>query len=78
MKKKSESIFGPLILFNLRYIKVGVRVNNNVGIKSAQQISYGCSILDKLGSCPNDFQNHNTTVTFFKNCLQLDDPRGYF
>ena len=40
--------------------------------------SYGCKILDKFGSCPNDFQNLNTTVTFFKNGLQLVGSRGYF
>ena len=27
-------------------------------------------ILDKLGSCPHDFQNIGTKVTFFKNGLQ--------
>ena len=31
--RKSESIFGPLIFFNLRYIKGGVGGNNNIGIK---------------------------------------------
>ena len=39
--------------------------------KCAGQLSYGCKILDKLGSCPNNFQNHTTTVTFFKNGVQL-------
>ena len=33
---------------------------------------------DKLGSYPNDFQNLNTMVTFFKNGLQLVGPVGYF
>ena len=36
--KKSESIFGPLIFFNLRYIKGGVRGNNNIGIKKCTTI----------------------------------------
>ena len=48
-----------------------------MGIKSAQ-LSYESKTLDKLGSCPNDFQNLTTEVTIFKNGLQLDDPRVYF
>ena len=35
---KSESIFGPLFLFNFRYIKVGVWGNNNIGIKKCTTI----------------------------------------
>ena len=35
-------------------------------------------ILVKLGSCPNDFQNLTTRVTFFRNGLQLDGLRLYF
>ena len=35
-KWKSEAVFGPLNLFNLRYIKRGVKGNNNIGIKSAK------------------------------------------
>ena len=30
---ESEWVFGPLIFFNVRYIKVGVLGNNNIGIK---------------------------------------------
>ena len=33
--KKSESSFGPLIFFNLRYIKVGVKGNNSIGVKKS-------------------------------------------
>ena len=33
----------------------------------SQQISCGFQNLDKLGSCPNDSQNHTATPTFFKN-----------
>ena len=33
----------------------------------SQQISCGFKKLDKLGSCPNDSQNHTATPTFFKN-----------
>ena len=36
--KVSESIFGPLFFFNLRYIKGGVRGNNNIGIKKCTTI----------------------------------------
>ena len=36
--EKSESIFGPLNFFNLRYIKGGVRGNNNIGIKKCTTI----------------------------------------
>ena len=32
------SVFGPLIFFNLRYIKGGVRGNNNIGIKKCTTI----------------------------------------
>ena len=38
--------------------------------KMSWEISCGFQILVKLGSCPNDFQNHTITVTFFKKWFQ--------
>ena len=42
----------------------------------AEQVSYGFYILDKLGSCPTIFQNHNRKPTFCKIDCELNDPRG--
>ena len=41
-ESESESILGPLNLFIFGYVKEGVLGKNNIGIKSAQQLSYGC------------------------------------
>ena len=38
MKSESECVFGPLIFFNLRYIKGEIRGNNNIGIKKCTTI----------------------------------------
>ena len=69
--KKSESIFGPLIFFNLRYIKGGVRGNNNIGIKKCTTNFLWVLNFGQVGEIFKNFQNHTTTVTFFKNGLQL-------
>ena len=61
---KSESIFGPLIFFNLRYIKGGVRGNNNIGIKKCTTIFLWVLNLGQVEGRRNFFQNHTTTVTF--------------
>ena len=37
-RDEHESIFGPLIFFNFRYIKVGVGSNNNIDIKKCTTI----------------------------------------
>ena len=69
--KWSESIFGPLNLFNLRYIKEGVRGNNNIGIKKCTTNFLWVLNFGEVGEIFKNFQNHTTTVTFFKNGLQL-------
>merc|ERR1712208_150718 len=69
--EKSESIFGPLIFFNLRYIKGGVRGKNNIGIKKCTTNFLWVLTFGEVGEIFNNFQNHTTTVTFFKNGLQL-------
>ena len=63
-KVKSESIFGPLIFFNLRYIKGGVRGNNNIGIKKCTTIFLWVLNFGEVGEIFKNFQNHTATVTF--------------
>ena len=70
-ESESESIFGPLIFFNLRYIKGGVRGNNNIGIKKCTTNFLWVLNFGQVGEIFKNFQNHTTTVTFFKNGLQL-------
>ena len=70
-KVKSEWVFGPLNFFNLRYIKGGVRGNNNIGIKKCTTIFLWVLNFGQVGEIFKNFQNHTTTVTFFKNGLQL-------
>merc|ERR1712115_73539 len=69
--EKSESIFGPLIFFNLRYIKGGVGGNNKIGIKKCTTNFLWVLNFGEVGEIFKNFQNHTTTVTFFKNGLQL-------
>ena len=57
-------VFGPLIFFNLRYIKGGVRGNNNIGIKKCTTIFLWVLNLGQVGGRRIFFQNHTTTVTF--------------
>jgi hypothetical protein len=66
-----ESIFGPLILFNLRYIKGGVKGNNTIGIKKCTTNFLWALNFGQVGEILENFQNHTTTVTFLKNGLQL-------
>ena len=56
--KWSESIFGPLNLFNLRYIKEGVRGNNNIGIKKCTTIFLWVLNLGQVGEILENFQKH--------------------
>ena len=56
--KKSESIFGPLNLFNLRYIKEGVRGNDNIGIKKCTTIFLWVLNLGQVGKIFKNFQKH--------------------
>ena len=64
--KKSESIFGPLNLFNLRYIKEGVGGNNNIGIKKCTTIFLWVLNLGQVGGRRKIFQNHTATMIFSK------------
>ena len=69
--KKSESIFGPLNLFKFGFVKEGVRGTNNIGIKKCTTIFLWVLNFGQVGEIFKNFQNHTTTVTFFKNGLQL-------
>ena len=51
----------------MRYIKHYTHIYLYTKEKLSGQISCGLKILDKLGCCPNDFQNHTARPTFFKN-----------
>ena len=68
VKVKSESevksIFGPLNLFILGYVKGGVLGNNNIGIKKCTTTFLWVLNLGQVGGRRNFFQNHTTTVTF--------------
>ena len=52
--------------FNLRYIKGGVRGNNNIGIKKCATNFLWVLNLRQVGGRRKFFQNHTTTVTFWK------------
>ena len=65
-KWKSESIFGPLIFFNLRYIKGGVRGNNNIGIKKCTTIFLWVLNFGEVGEILENFQNHPLGESFWK------------
>ena len=56
--EKSESIFGPLIFFNLRYIKGGVRGNNNIGIKKCTTNFLWVLNFGEVGELIENFQKH--------------------
>ena len=71
VKSESEWVFGPLIFFNFRYIKGGVKGNNNIGIKKCTTNFLWVLNFGEVGEIFKNFQNHTTTVTFFKNGLQL-------
>ena len=75
---KSEVIFWSLIFFVFRYVEGGVLGNNNIGIKKCTTTFLWVLNFGQVGEIFKIFQNHTTTVTFFKNGLQLDDPRGYY
>ena len=53
-----KSIFGPLNLFNLRYIKEGVRGNDNIGIKKCTTIFLWVLNLGQVGEILENFQKH--------------------
>ena len=64
--KWSESIFGPLNLFNLRYIKGGVRGNNNIGIKKCTTIFLWVLNFGQVGEILENFQKHPLGESFWK------------
>ena len=68
MKVKSEkwSIFGPLIFFNLRYIKGGVRGNNNIGIKKCTTNFLWVLNFGEVGEILENFQKHPLGESFWK------------
>ena len=49
------SVFGPLIFFNLRYIKGGVRGNNNIGIKKCTTNLLWVLNFGQVGELPQQF-----------------------
>ena len=65
-KVKVKSIFGPLNLFNLRYIKEGVRGNDNIGIKKCTTIFLWVLNLGQVGEILENFQNHPLGESFWK------------
>ena len=54
---KKWSIFGPLIFFNLRYIKGGVRGNNNIGIKKCTTNFLWVLNFGQVGGNQKNFEN---------------------
>ena len=68
VKVKSEkwSIFGPLIFFNLRYIKGGARGNNNIGIKKCTTIFLWVLNFGEVGEILENFQKHPLGESFWK------------
>ena len=77
-KWKSEVIFGSLIFFNLRYIKGKVKGNNNICIKKCTTIFLWEWSSKQVGGLTKNFQKHPVGESFWKNGVQLVDPRGYF
>ena len=59
-------VFGPLNLFNLRYIKEGVRGNNNIGIKKCTTIFLWVLNLGQVGKIFKNFQKHPLGEGFWK------------
>ena len=76
--KKVKSIFGPLNLFNLRYIKEGVRGNNNIGIKKCTTIFLWVLNLGQVGGHQKIFQNLTTGMIFSKMVSNLSILRLKF
>ena len=72
------SVFGPLFFLELIYIIDHIYTFIATRGKCAQQLSYGSKVRDKLGSWLKNFQKHPRGEGFWKNGLQLVDPRGCF
>ena len=75
---KSEVIFGPLNFFKLRYIKGGVRGNNNIGIKKCTTIFLWVLNLEQVGGRRRFFQNLTTGMIFSKMVSNLSVLEGIF
>ena len=67
-----KSIFGPLNLFNLRYIKEGVRGNNNIGIKKCTTIFLWVLNLGQVGKISRIFKNTLLESVFEKYSKKCD------
>ena len=78
---KSESIFGPLIFFNLRYIKGGVRGNNNIGIKKCTTNFLWVLNFGQVGELPQQFSKSHYYGDFFQKwsptCDFLKKVKGF-
>ena len=61
-----KSIFGPLNLFILGYVKGGVLGNNNIGIKKCTTTFLWVLNLGQVGGRRIFFQNHTATMIFSK------------
>ena len=68
---ESESIFGPLNFFIFRYVEGGVLGNNYISIKKCTTTFLWVLNFGQVGEIFKNFQNQTTTVTFFKNGVQL-------
>ena len=62
------------IFFILRYVKGGVLGYNNIGTTKWTTTFLWVLNLDKLGSCPSNYENHPRGDYFFKKSSQLHDP----
>ena len=74
MKWKSESewVFGPLIFFNFRYIKGGVKGNNNIGIKKCTTNFLWVLNFGEVGEILENFQKHPFGESCEKYSLKCD------
>ena len=59
-------VFGPLNLFNLRYIKEGVGGNNNIGIKKCTTIFLWVLTFGQVGEILENFQKPPLGESFWK------------
>ena len=78
LRNEHESIFGPLNFFNLRYIKGGVRGNNNIGIKKCTTNFLWVLNFGQVGGRRENFQNHTATMIFSKMVSNLSILRLKF
>ena len=66
---ESESIFGPLTFFNLRYIQKEDKGNNNIGIKKCTNFLWVLNF-GQVGEIFKNFQKHPRRESFWKKwCL---------